>query len=241
MSGLTDMLRRSWYAFNLPEHRECRRTYCHFGYDELPPAPKELDAGFGWLLRQPVHAYSLADAGEVEDDDGNPIEGSKPDLGRLDEFERSVRAPLPRPFQAFIRSPDLQRRVRSCTECFLDLADRPVGTTGSEEGSLIHFLSDQQWCAHWYLYVSASGEHCVLASNEAFGFVPEPGSSADPRTEIELAREDVWFCAPTFVEFVWRFWIENEIWFALKGSRVPLTPEQNLYLSYYPQGATPTG
>ncbi|MGA8459392.1 MAG: hypothetical protein WB800_28615 [Streptosporangiaceae bacterium] len=42
-------------------------------------------------------------------------------------------------------------------------------------------------------------------------------------------------CARTFVEFVWRFWIENEIWFALarKTQSQPLTFDQQHYVSHY--------
>ncbi len=40
-------------------------------------------------------------------------------------------------------------------------------------------------------------------------------------------------CADTFLEFVWRFWIENEIWFALAREHRPLTPGEKYYVEHY--------
>ena len=36
-------------------------------------------------------------------------------------------------------------------------------------------------------------------------------------------------CAPTFEDFILRFWLENTIWFSLNEAR-PLTSEQSEYL-----------
>jgi len=42
---------------------------------------------------------------------------------------------------------------------------------------------------------------------------------------VDLSGLDFAYCAPSFSEFLYRFWIENEIWFALEddASRRPLT------------------
>jgi hypothetical protein len=40
-------------------------------------------------------------------------------------------------------------------------------------------------------------------------------------------------CADTFLEFIWRFWIENEIWFVLSVDKQPLTPAQDKYIRHY--------
>ena len=110
--------------------------------------------------------------------------------------------------------------------CHWELPDFIVPTVGPEEGRLIHFLSDQQWCMHWSLYVSRDGQECVLCSTEAHGFDgDEPGA-------INPAESGAYFCAPSFSEFVYRFWIENEVWLALVG-RQKLTKVQQAYVDHY--------
>src|SRR5258706_6874993 len=64
--------------------------------------------------------------------------------------------------------PELQSRVRSCTDCYLDPGERIVETIGSIPGHLIHFLSDSQSCAHWYLHILSSGESSVLESPDLY-------------------------------------------------------------------------
>ena len=44
-------------------------------------------------------------------------------------------------------------------------------------------------------------------------------------------------CAATFAEFLYRFWIENEIFFAL-GSNQSLTPAAAAYAAGLPRTAT---
>ncbi len=40
-------------------------------------------------------------------------------------------------------------------------------------------------------------------------------------------------CAKNFAEFIWRFWIENEIWFALALNDHSLTPPEREYVDHY--------
>jgi hypothetical protein len=40
-------------------------------------------------------------------------------------------------------------------------------------------------------------------------------------------------CVASFSEFLYRFWIENEIWFALALEKWPLTSEQEGYANHY--------
>src|SRR5262249_5434090 len=107
--------------------------------------------------------------------------------------------------------------------------------TGREEGLLIHFLSDQQWCLHWHLYINASGEHCVIVSKKAYGIRIGEEARQPSRLlrAIHLEREPVWFCAPSFAQSIYRLWLENEILYALADKRQPLTTRQQAYLAPY--------
>jgi len=65
------------------------------------------------------------------------------------------------------------------------------------------------------------------------------GDEAAPPRFISLDSEMMGLnvCADTFAEFLYRFWIENEIFFAL-GSNQPLTPAAAAYAAGLPRTAT---
>ena len=42
--------------------------------------------------------------------------------------------------------------------------------------------------------------------------------------------EKIWVVAPAFEEFIYRFWIENEIWSQADDAK-PLSPEQQAHLA----------
>ena len=115
--------------------------------------------------------------------------------------------------------PELQSRVRSCTDCYLDPGERIVETIGSIPGHLVHFLSDSQSCSHWYLHILPEGDSAVLASPDLYSLKVENSDwieNPSCRLErIDLSGLEFAYCAPSFSEFLYRFWIENEIWFAL--------------------------
>lgn len=225
MNKLADALLKVWPSCDLPgyrDHVQIFATYSGFSYEDLPPV--EADNQFRWLEGEPTkEEWSLRDAdGEIE--------------RRLRGIEASAKFNLPAPFVAFLRSPELQARVRSCTACYLELPDYAVPTFGAEEGCLIHFLSDQQWCLHWSLHINPAGEECVICSEDAYGFdfgkTEENGGEPQPPDAINPAEEEVAFCAPSFSEFLYRFWMENELWFALTDE-APLTAEQQAYVNHY--------
>ena len=125
----------------------------------------------------------------------------------------------------FAARPDLQRRIRSATLCYLDLADVAVPTTS--DGVLIHILSDQQWCLHWLISFDAEG-HAVVTSAAPIGF-KLPEDWGDEQSEMRVPPTvpldgsfDLQVCASSFAEFLQRYWIETELWYALsRGTAVP--------------------
>jgi hypothetical protein len=199
-----------WTSVGLPGF-EVVTTYQGYRLEEMPAIPIELDTELEWLRRNGT---------------------SRPGLGldQLDEYARPQPAAtaidlahaagvrLPASFCRFMTSSDLQSRVRSCTDCYLDPGQRVVETTGSHPGHLMHFLSDSQSCAHWYLHILASGDSAVLESDDLYCYSIE-NSDWIENPACRLERIDVTslnfnFCAPSVDDFLFRFWIENEIWWA---------------------------
>jgi hypothetical protein len=217
-------MKTGWWSFELPVYRPHPdpTTYSLFSYESLPPIRETLDPEYQWLRSQPVKERSLAGGGYSS--------GEKPDLGKLSAIAAQLDAVVPGSFTTFIASTELHERIRSCTDCYLDVADYAVRTKGTVEGYLIHFLSDSQWCVHWYLHVDHCGNDFVVASLDAYGFA---AIATHESVEIDLAREAVWFCTPTFMEFIYRFWLENEIWFALAMSGRALTAVEQAYVDHY--------
>jgi hypothetical protein len=144
-------------------------------------------------------------------------------LARLAEQAAYDGLSLPDSFSTFISDLRVHRRVPTCTACYLDLADRLIDAPGAS-GRLLRFMNDQQCVLLWYLYLRPDGQHAVLACT------PEWDDEADGETLEDFVRlNEILFCAPTFDEFIHRFWVENTIWFSLHEAR-PMTPEQKRYL-----------
>ena len=222
-------MKKGWWLLELKGYREKNElaTYYLFDYDNLPAIKQELKDDFEWLKEEPEYSCSIGDEGPGE---------SKINFDKFREIQQQVEVELPKAFLYFIETESLQYKIRSCTDCYLDLADRAVKVKGEQEGFIIHFLSDSQWCLHWYLYIGKAGGHFIVVSSNAYGFNiddDEDFSASYNKTEISFEEEDIWFCSFTFTEFIYRFWIENEIWFSLSLDNVPLTPLQQDYVNHY--------
>jgi hypothetical protein len=131
---------------------------------------------------------------------------------------------VPAAFSQFTTDPSLRKRLRSATACYLDLGDSLVVVEGG--GALIHFLSDQQWVLHWSLFVGPGPSGCVIATSEPLGFMDD----GIEHFAFSPGSDDAVICAASFSEFIYRFWVENEIWFALHEGR-DLTAEQLGYVA----------
>jgi uncharacterized protein (TIGR02996 family) len=205
-----------WWSVELEGYREAAGTYGLFPYDSLPPLPAgKLRGDFRWLKGSRNRAAP------------KPKPSKK--LDRLDAAARALDLKLPREFAVLMGSSSLRRRVRSCTDCFFNWPQRIADSPGGEGGHLVRFYSDSQGCLHWYLYLTDKGYSCVVASGGFFGSHegdPEGEDWDDPSGEF-------WFCGPSLEEFIYRTWIENEIWSALSDDDGPLTPEEEAYLNHY--------
>lgn len=95
------------------------------------------------------------------------------------------------------------------------------------QGVLFRFLNDQQGCLFWSLYVERSGAHAVLVSDRAFDV-------SDP--EAECVPTELLLCADDFETFLYRFRLENDLWFVLSEGRRPTTAREKRYLEHYRSG-----
>jgi hypothetical protein len=228
-SGAWNSLPRSWRHVPLPRYREAKdlTTYEAFEFEDLPPIPIELDEDCAWLLKHGTeHEHGLS----CYERDCNPA--------TVEGLANGAGVELPRSFFRFMCSPALQSRVVSVTDCYLDPGERIVETVGSIPGRLIHFLSDSQSCLHWYLHIVPRGGAAVLISPDLYCHQIENSDwmeNPSRRLEaIDLAGLEFTYCARSFSDFLYRFWIENEIWVALgPRNRRKLKPLELEYVNHY--------
>jgi hypothetical protein len=193
----------------------------------MPPIDRALNGTLGWLLASRTHDRSL----ERGPDD--PAERDA-DAAGLQALAPAVS--LPPPFRRFIEDPGPRRHVRSATSCYLDLAHDAIRV--DDGGMLIHFLSDQQWVLHWLLYLGPDGSEAVVVSPEPFGFREAENVLPGP-LELGGAEDVLAVCADSFEEFLYRFWIENELFFRLAVDGTPfeaLPADLRAYAARYADG-----
>jgi hypothetical protein len=176
-------------------------TYGYYDFAALPPLPFDSGNQFTWLREMPSH-----DDGNIGDFDSTNLQVALSTL-RSNCEKAAVR--LPGTFEGFRRTPDLHARIRSNTDAYLDLSPVPVAVP--VHGYLIRFLADSQGCCFWYLFVTAdSSDPAILVSGRFFGAEDEQGTQSG----VQPDADEMLFVAPTFEEFIGRFWLESELWFA---------------------------
>src|SRR4051794_27222656 len=103
----------AWWAPELPGVRPRAGTYGRYPAGNLPPLPFPLHGDFSWLAAHPRQRHPIS----VEKSSDNAAA-----LAPLVQDAARRALTLPPEFFAFFGSRDLQQRIRSCTDCFLDLS-----------------------------------------------------------------------------------------------------------------------
>jgi hypothetical protein len=213
------LLPRAWWFPGLPGYRpdSQRATYVRHALDEQPGVPHRED--LNWLEDEAEKAEW-----SITNEDSAPVRV----LTAQGIEVVAAGLPVPPSLQLLAERPELQRRIRSATACFLDLGDFAAATT-IEGGCLVHVLSDQQWVRHWMLYLDGAGSEAVLTSAEPIGFDLPADWPPPPRViPIGTGEIELEVCADSFAEFLYRFWIENEIYFATRQNQA-LSPAAAAY------------
>ena len=185
-------------------------------YEALPSINHvEQNGTFSWLSGLPAGDSAL----DFERNNANVLVR----LDQLSEQAATQKLQLPSPFTQFLSSPEIYRRVPTCTSCYLDLSTTLLDAPGAD-GKLIRFMNDQQCVLLWYLFLRVGYEPSVVVA------IPEWLDDSDDKGLDEAVRlTNLTMCAGTFEEFMFRFWLENTIWYSLYEGRV-LTDFQYAYV-----------
>jgi hypothetical protein len=223
----------AWWSFDLGRYRGCDGTYCYYDYSSLPPIPAVTES-LDWL--EPLDQRTDAQMTLYR----NPPEAR----GEVVSIARSAAErglTLPESFVHLMSSPQLQDRVPSCTACYFKLSADLLPCPGSESGYITRFLTDQQDVLLWYLYLTPQGAHYVLVTaldlDEMADAAKAGTLTAEDRFNIQ---RNTWVCATSFVEFIFRWWLENSLWFKVSESdhSDTLTDAERRYLAHYSADAT---
>jgi hypothetical protein len=219
----------TWCGTGLGAYRPCPHTYERYPYSSVPILDDARFTGvFDW-----IHAPDTID----------PVK-----VARVEDLNRQLAAvglALPQDFLTFHSRSALSGVLDavSVTGCWSSLSEQPIPSPAEPGAFLVRFLNDQQDCATWYLYLRPSGDSFVVhayglefpVDDEETPAYRRPGAFPaylDPGEYEEFAR--IYWCAPSFEEFVYRFWIENRLCRALQSvPEEPLPPELEDYVAYY--------
>lgn len=199
-------------------------TYCRYDLDAQPALP-EVDAGLTWLSAEPP-----ALEWSIDTPDATPQRR----LVSTQLLTVLNGKAAPEALATLGARPELQRKVRSYTGCYLDLGDRTVPT--DRGGVLLHFLSDQQWVRHWLVFLDDDGQAPVLSTTLPIGFdlpddwVETPDEEHVPEVIPLDGSLDLTLSADSVEQFLYRFWIENEVAFRTAGGDEPLTEPFQSYV-----------
>lgn len=204
-----------WINFSLGKLRPGEGTYASWPYDSLPPLSLEGVRG--------EHPYFERKRGTTK----------RREFARTLEDSAELGVRLPAGFLKLMERRVPEFALRSPTDCFFALPDdyTRVRRDPAGGGVTVHFFCDSQSCVLWDLYVHASGAHCVIARDVDYYATNSASDAA------------AWFVAPSLEAFVYRTWLENQIWYILNDDFVrgegdtppPVTPALQAYMDHYRQ------
>ncbi|MDJ1493041.1 hypothetical protein QNI19_08860 [Cytophagaceae bacterium DM2B3-1] len=253
---------KKWYFFGLPSVRPTENTYESFDYEALPPLNTEkLDGSLQWLqaiATSPQRRYLNLPPEMAAWQKGRKKSKELPQSflekwskkwSTIEQQASMRKLVLPSSFITAMQHPEWLNVIDSPTDCFFELDENGFIDLKDREGEcLLHFYSDSQYCLLWYLHFDSFGKHRVVVSKNSWfqhlhthTFLPHPEVDVDEDIEKMISEIEAGShtflceCAPDFESFLYRVWIEGDIYYAMsklyKGQE--LTPEQKEYLHFY--------
>ncbi|MER6678524.1 hypothetical protein [Streptomyces sp. NPDC000983] len=212
-----------WYGSDLDGHRS--GPHDRHSLDSLPPLGNQRFKGsFDWL--------------------GGPSGTSVKHLAELgavtEELDRQGLS-LPQDFITYYSSANLQDILGdpSLTCCWSSLSP-PIPSPVEPGAFLVRFFRDQQDCVLWYFYLRPGSPAFIVHSHLEYEYEYEAhrsGGEFNGNSDIDDFDEQLealQYCAPTFEEWAYRFWIENRIHEGVESGDDPsLSKAQQAYLNHY--------
>jgi hypothetical protein len=218
----TRQVATGWIAIDLPEVRDQDGTYSVVAWSTLPPLTGAvLDGTLRWLTH--LDEEIAEEVREHQPDERQRAELTR-NFERIAEEARAARLALPKAFLRLFHAGELQDRIPSSTACYFELSPALAKAPRALGGHLVRFLRDQQGGVFWYLWLRPDGADAVIASPALLDGTDEAASPA---------TAEMFLCAARFEEFLYRFWLESSLWFALTNEHRQLTEAEEQYVEFY--------
>lgn len=218
------VLERHWFTAGHGTLWGTTGTYSRVAYHRLPAWPAQ-SAAFAWLKDLPQREH-----GRTLDSDENRTESFPLIAAEI----RSLGFDLPEELPPLLTQPAIQSQIPTCTDCYLELSAHAVPLPGWPGSYAVRFMNDSQCCVLWYLLFQPDTPVRVLASEyflerDIFDAMDYPSDIDDQPLRYEDVLSKSFVCAESLGEFLWRFCVENRLWFALH-EKLPLAPAEQAYL-----------
>lgn len=211
----------AWWGTEIEPARASASTYERFRYQDQPSLPVQLfDGSFSWLT---------ASESRSSHDQASTWKAFCEEQRRRGLF-------VPREFERFMADSELPGRIQSCTDNYFELPPNATSelrgpSSEWDEGLFVGFYADSQYCLLWG----------ILLPREPGRYAPILAGPPDVLfPDLDLANGDdepvgkPVLAASQFEQFIFRWWIENEIWYATRWeeSRWELTPMEQAYIDH---------
>lgn len=210
---------------SLRGYRPCPHTYCKFDYDKLPALDvADLKGSFDWLMLEDTVLERMTPYYDPQNADN-----IRRALPLCQAALAEVNITLPTAFLTLFENPERLRLFPSCTACYFETI--PPIPSPMQDGAWVQtFLFDQQSVLVWSLYLHPDGEYAVVVEDEALGALIEGDAYIPPNPETY--RQHTSFVGEDIESFLYRFWLENRLWFKLYDD-LPLSAAEQAYLNHY--------
>lgn len=204
-----------WWGTGIGDARQSGGTYEQFRHTDLPPLPVEQFKGsFDWLPITPP--------------DRNGYEDGEEWSLMCDKLSESGYH-VPPEFRRFMSNDAMKASIKSCTDNYFT-GPKQEPPTQKSDSVLLTFYADSQYCVIWAIELPRE------PSRYAPIIAGTPGSILPHEAAEEADEEDgdPVVAASSFEAFIYRWWIENEIWFATvwEESQRPLESHEQAYIDH---------
>jgi uncharacterized protein (TIGR02996 family) len=213
----------AWWGTGIGPAREAGGTYERFQYHDQPPLPVEtFDGTFAWLrVSEPESSYSH----------GRMWKAFCAEKRKHGYF-------VPGEFERFLSDQDLPARIKSCTDNYFQDPPRSKAADSTpsaewEDGLFVSFYADSQYCVLWGILLPREpGRYAPILAGPPEALFPSDSSDAEGPEAYDPGKPVL--AASQFEQFIFRWWIENEIWYATvwDETRRRLTPTEQAYLDH---------
>ena len=217
-----DIFKNEWYSICL-EH-----NFSNEEFENKPRLTGKFD-NLDWLV--PMHPAILSSM-ELYFPKPNKQELISKNFNLIQEHAIELGIQLPENFIRLLGSTELQRRIPSATACFFELPNCFSLSPFQEDTYLLRFLNDQQYCYSWYLNIHQKSKVNIICSTGLYYINVLEKIDFSDELNVKEAKTNTIFTADSFNEFIYRFWLENTIWFKLEFD-IKLTDIEINYMKYF--------